>query len=357
MPFFAALSHSLLLLLAPVSLGLDSVAPPPNPWLWFPVVTGAPETGFGGGLVLGWFEGGGVGSRPSSAVGSAMITSKGHRILSIFPELYLFDGRFDVAGELQAQKYPDLFYGVGGATTGAMEEAFTSRSVTAELAIRVEARPGLRVGGLLLARHDRLVETEEGALLSSGSVSGSDGGTTIGVGLIAVVDTRDNLYAPRAGVLWESKVATFAPALGSDYGFRQATMDLRHYLAIGGGAVLGTRAYGASSWGDPPFYAMPQIGAQGLLRGYREGRFRDRAAAAAEFELRIPLTGRFGAVLFGGVGGVAPDLSGLPGPADLERTVGAGFRFRLNDGGVNLRVDYGVGREGGGLYLGIGEAF
>lgn len=355
MPLFAAVGHSLLIMLAAVTG--DTITPPPSPWIWFPVVAGAPETGVGAGVVVGWFEAGGVGPRPSSVVATAMVTTKGNRILSVFPELFLLNGRLKIAGEIQAQEYPDVFFGVGPGTTEAMEEDFTSRSLAAEVGVSVEAWPGLWVGGLLVARHDRLVETESGALLSTGSVSGSAGGTTSGVGALAVLDTRDNLYAPRRGFHGEGRVVVFSDAFGSDHRFDRVTMDLRHYVTVARGATLATRAFAATTRGEPPFYALPQIGAQGLLRGYREGRFRDRAAAAAELELRFPLTGRFGAALFGGLGGVAPRLSDLPGLADLERTAGAGLRFRLNEGGVNLRVDYGVGREGGGLYLGIGEAF
>jgi outer membrane protein assembly factor BamA len=238
-----------------------------------------------------------------------------------------------------------------------MEEGFTSRSLTGELAVRVEVHPGLRVGGLLLARHDRLVETEVAGQLATAAVSGAEGGTTSGVGAVAVLDTRDNLYAPRRGVHGEVRAATFSPALGSDYRFHRTGIDVRRFQPVGGGGALAVRAYAARVWGQAPFYELPQIGAQGLLRGYLEGRFRDRAAAVAELELRVPVAGRFGAAFFAGVGGVGPTLLELPVPAELERTVGAGLRFGLNDGGVNLRVDYGVGREGGGLYLGIGEAF
>lgn len=357
MTFLAALGHTLMILLAPAPVAADTIVPPPDPWLWFPVVTGSPETGIGGGLVVGWFEGGGVGPRPSSAVATGMVTSKGHRILSFFPELYLLDGRLEVSGALQAQKYPNTFFGLGAGTTESMEEAFTSRSLTGELAVRVEVRPGLRVGALLMARHDRLVETEVEGLLATAAVPGAEGGTSSGVGLVAVLDTRDHLYAPRQGIRGEVRVETFAPALGSDYRFERAAIDVRRFLPVGESGALAARGYAATTWGDAPFYELPQIGAQGLLRGYLEGRFRDRAAAAAEVELRLPLAGRFGAALFAGIGGVGPDLLDLPGPAELERAVGAGLRYRLNDGGVNVRVDYGIGREGGGLYLGIGEAF
>jgi hypothetical protein len=41
----------------------------------------------------------------------------------------------------------------------------------------------------------------------------------------------------------------------------------------------------------------------------------------------------------------------------VERAVGAGLRFRVNQAGVNIRLDWARGREEGGLYIGLGETF
>lgn len=365
----SALAHAVMLATS-VSIGLpaDTVpesagaegstqAPEPTrPWLWLPVVMGAPETGFGGGLVGGWFEGGGVGERPSSAVASALATVRGHRMGTLSAELYL-DGGVHIAGTLQAQKYPDAFFGIGARTAEEMEETFTARTLMAELSAQLEVRPGLSVGALARARGDRLEEMQPDGQLSAGSIPGSGGGSVVGAGVIGVLDTRDDLYDPASGAYGEVRLVAFGRSLGSDYDFERLTLDVRRYLRAGPRATVAARGYLAATAGDPPFQELPRIGAEGIMRGYVDGRFRDRAAAAAEVEVRFPLVGRLGATVFGGVGAVAPDLLSPPPANELERSVGAGLRVRLNDGGVNLRIDVGAGREGGGLYLGLGEAF
>jgi outer membrane protein assembly factor BamA len=102
---------------------------------------------------------------------------------------------------------------------------------------------------------------------------------------------------------------------------------------------------------------MPRLGGPSLLRGYREGRFRDRRLAVLEGEVRFPIAWRFGGVVFAGVGDVAHDAGDVPALRELERALGLGVRFRMNDAGVRLRADGAWGREGGGLYLSVGEAF
>jgi outer membrane translocation and assembly module TamA len=93
------------------------------------------------------------------------------------------------------------------------------------------------------------------------------------------------------------------------------------------------------------------------LRGYEMGRYRDRASWAAQVELRQHLFGKFGAVAFAGVGGTAPDLGNLDDSKFLPAT-GFGLRYMANKAtGINLRLDYAVGKDTDAFYFSIGEAF
>jgi hypothetical protein len=67
--------------------------------------------------------------------------------------------------------------------------------------------------------------------------------------------------------------------------------------------------------------------------------------------------GRFGIVGFGGVGGVGPKFTKIAF-GDLLPSGGAGVRFRLTKKNpINFRVDYGVGKTGGTVIVGVAEAF
>ena len=87
------------------------------------------------------------------------------------------------------------------------------------------------------------------------------------------------------------------------------------------------------------------------------GRYRDKHLMATQVEVRAPLFWRFGGVVFGGLGDVAPKLTGFAFRS-LKPTIGAGLRVRVDDvEGTNLRLDVAVGRRALGFYASFGEAF
>jgi outer membrane protein assembly factor BamA len=110
--------------------------------------------------------------------------------------------------------------------------------------------------------------------------------------------------------------------------------------------------------GEVPFRELANLGGANLLRGYYEGRYRDRQLLAAQAEVRRVLFGRFNGVLFGGVGQVGNTLGDF-NQGSVKVAGGAGLRFRFNRRDrLNVRLDYGVGSgKSSGVYFGIGEAF
>ena len=109
--------------------------------------------------------------------------------------------------------------------------------------------------------------------------------------------------------------------------------------------------------GTVPFNRLPELGGAKLLRGYYEGRFREKNLLALQGEFRSPLYKRFGFTLYAGAGAVAREFSGLT-EARWKWTAGAGLRFRLRrDSRLNLRLDVAGNHETFGVYfLGL-EAF
>jgi outer membrane translocation and assembly module TamA len=93
------------------------------------------------------------------------------------------------------------------------------------------------------------------------------------------------------------------------------------------------------------------------MRGYYEGRFRDKSMITVQGEYRVPLWSRFSLATFAGAGQVAegPDAFAL---RDFKYSFGGGVRFALSrQEGINVRCDVGLGEETSGVYLTIGEAF
>jgi hypothetical protein len=93
------------------------------------------------------------------------------------------------------------------------------------------------------------------------------------------------------------------------------------------------------------------------MRGYYQGRYRDRIFATAQAEYRLTLSRRLGVVTFAGVGDVGSTLASLT-MRSLKVSAGLGLRFALNpDEHLNVRMDWGFGRGTDGLYFSIREAF
>ena len=104
-------------------------------------------------------------------------------------------------------------------------------------------------------------------------------------------------------------------------------------------------------------YELPQLGGAELLRGYFEGRYRDRTLMLAQAEYRFPIIWRFGGVAFGGIGGVSHSLRTFNATAP-KWAVGAGLRLQLNEAErLNVRADVGAGHDTFGFYVNVGEVF
>jgi hypothetical protein len=70
-----------------------------------------------------------------------------------------------------------------------------------------------------------------------------------------------------------------------------------------------------------------------------------------------PVWKRFGAVAFAGAGDVAPRPGALTTAAGLT-TVGLGLRWTVSpQEKVNIRMDFGFGKDDGGFFLSLGEVF
>jgi len=152
----------------------------------------------------------------------------------------------------------------------------------------------------------------------------------------------------------------FDEALGSDYDFSRYTFDIRGYREILESHVLAARCYINIMRGGPPFNMLSllgQIGQYNLMRGYYQGRSRDRDILVFQSEYRARVWWRFGIAAFAGVGDVASKADRF-NLEDFKFSYGGGLRFLLNEKEkINIRFDVGFGREMSGFYFTIGEAF
>lgn len=176
-------------------------------------------------------------------------------------------------------------------------------------------------------------------------------------------DTRDNTLYPTRGLFLDVGADFFGKGIGSKFTYQYYKVAFNKYTSVGERQVLGFRAMGCAAAGSRvPVYDLCLFGTSSDLRGYASGRYQDRRmfATQAEYRLGLPgkgFLGRFGVVGFGGFGGVGGKFSDI-GFSDLLPAGGGGIRFRLTKSNpINFRIDYGFGRVGNTLNIGVGEAF
>lgn len=262
-----------------------------------------------------------------------------------------------IRGMLLFTQFPEFYYGIGNATTASQKELIAYKSLRAYNRFLRQVKPGLFVG--LQQQYFRTFDVSRSSetTFPDNTLIGGLGSIVNGVGVAAVLDTRNNIYSPNRG--WYADVSTmvYRGFLGSEYKFTNYTLDVRRYKALTANTVLALQGFANLNVGVVPFKQAATLGGPYLLRGYYNGRYRDNNALAFQAEVRQHLAGRLGGVVFIAAGNVAQTVHEFS-PADLKVAGGAGARFLLSrKEHLNLRADFAVGQQTRGFYLNISEAF
>ncbi|WP_410966541.1 BamA/TamA family outer membrane protein, partial [Salmonella sp. SAL04182] len=168
-------------------------------------------------------------------------------------------------------------------------------------------------------------------------------------------DDRDFIPNPRKGQYATLRYTHFAPDVGSDTRFDEYQLHYSRYHAVNDKDVLAWEADGAFTQGDVPWNMLPLLGSNHRMRGYYEGRYRDKNAISGQLEYRHKLSWRHGVVGWVGEGTMGSSLHHLDDGRWLP-SAGVGYRFEFKPR-VNVRLDYGVGKASSGFYFQVGEAF
>lgn len=168
-------------------------------------------------------------------------------------------------------------------------------------------------------------------------------------------DTRDNLTAPKKGVYIKFDQSFSFGWMGNKYPFKTNELTAAWYGPLWKDATLATRLHWKVTWGKTPWSLMPYLGGSEFMRGYFEGRYRDKGAADLCVELRQHVWRRHGFVVWGGVGCVFPKITEINGH-ELLPNYGVGYRWEFKKN-VNVRLDVGFGKHEKGFFFNINEAF
>lgn len=329
----------------------------------FPYVYYTPETSlaFGVGGIITFYTSQYRLLRPSKISLSGYYTINKQFKFSISPQMYFYQNMFLLLTDLNYGHYVDRYYGVGNDTPDIENASYNSNAwgfyLNMQLPPLLKEYSHTKIGIIFDLYHYKITDIKENPYLTNQTIEGDKGKISSGFGFIWVWDNRNSIFYPTSGGLHQIKAIFYFKQIGSDFVFNHYELDLRQYLKIRERKVLAFQLFGQFVKINAPFYELAKLGGQRIMRGYFEGRYRDKNYVAFQSEFRSHIWGRLGYVLFIGTGDVAKEIKDLD-LLNMKISAGFGLRFIFNkEENVNIRTDIGFGKNSSGVYFGIEESF
>lgn len=281
-----------------------------------------------------------------STVGFYMLGIRGNHIMP--------KDRYRIDYTVYFYSFPSDFWGIGhdmGDNNGnkSKMDRWQAR-IKASLLVRLA--DNLYAGPTLMYDYVKATDIERPELLGGMDTRASCGAAGVSV----VYDSRDVLTNPHRG----ARVAIsqlFRPRLiAGDYTFSTTDIAASCYRQVWDSGILAAEMRGVFNYGNTPWSLMAMLGGSNSMRGYYEGRYRDKNLMTAQLELRQHVWRRNGITLWVGAGSVFSRFGDLRTDRILPN-YGIGYRWEFKKD-VNVRLDYGFGKNGqSGFLFNINEAF
>lgn len=281
-----------------------------------------------------------------SSVGFYMLGVRGNHIAP--------KGRYRIDYHLYFYSFPSDFWGIGYemGDNDANKSDMKRWQAQAEVSFLFRVADNFYIGPM--ASYDYVIgkHIERPELLQ-----GMDQHTwNVGAGVSLVYDNRDNLTNPHRGIFLNINQMFRPEFMGNDYAFSTTAFRFDAYQRLGKGTVLAEDIRANFNFGNPSWGMMAELGGTHSMRGYYEGRYRDKHSLEATVELRQHVWKRNGIVVWVGAGTIFPKFSALRSKQILPNA-GVGYRWEFKKN-VNVRLDYGFGKSGqSGFLFNINEAF
>jgi len=279
--------------------------------------------------------------------------------LTLTPELYFSNNNYIVKGEFNFGKYLDKFYGYGSNSEEIDNPDYFTQDFGINLNFQADIFEKFDIGAIYDFLYTNVIDKKSNSFLLNDAVLGSNGGISSGLGIKFVWDSRDYIFLPTEGGLNLFSVVYYTKGIGSDFEFSDYLVDIRRYFKISNDYLLTVQLYGNFTGGDPPFYEMPRLGGSVTMRGYFEGRFRDRNYITAQAEFKTYLVKKWKLIIiaFGGLGDVAHNFNDFMFK-EFKYSYGFGFRYIFDkEERLTVRADFGFGKNTSGIYFAMQETF
>lgn len=310
-----------------------------------PTATYSPETDWAFGIAGSHYF-----KLPSSIQTSSVSYQANYSLLHQFSisgssRLYLHENCM-IYSKILLERYPDKYYGRGNRQEDLLPEPMQYTPWRFQLVLQ----PLWRFAPHWYAGPHLSIWAEKNQLNGK---NGLHDFFIWGPGAVINFDNRDNIYYPLKGCFFKSSLLYSEPYLGSSTRLLSWKNDLRGFLHLGAGVVLGGQLVTDLIYGetDVPAQLLPSIGGSDQLRGVQHGVWRDNMAIVCQTELRFPIWNILGGTAFVSTGDVYNLYNWQWSCPKVG--YGAGIRIRFNEAKVNLRFD--VARENYGNWYNFAD--
>ena len=301
-------------------------------------------------------------SRTSNLALSGTMTTKRQKNLKFNSDVWTKNNTYHILSEIRYKDWPFNFYGVGAETQDKDADLIDQKLIRIKIDAERKLASKFYAGVNINYDHLKFKDSEEGGIFDQQNVYGRNGGQFLALGLSGLYDNRNSTTYTTGGYYARLKYA-YAPNFwkGDNYTGSQVEADIRGFQALSTKVTLGAQLIYRGTYGDRvPFYAMRELGGDMTMRGYYQGRYRDKNYATAQAELRYRFVPRFAVVGFAGTGSTFSKEHS----SRFVQSYGGGVRYFFSlEHSSSIRLDYGYGEKRPGearqkgFYLSISEAF
>ncbi|WP_295126070.1 BamA/TamA family outer membrane protein [uncultured Chitinophaga sp.] len=314
-------------------------------------------------------------TRNSSIILIASVTTEKQWKLDLRTDFWTRDNAWHLKGNIRYHNFPFYFYGIGDSTHYDDRSLVGNRRLKGQFEAEKRIGKHFFIGPSLLFQHDSYEAKDSKGIYPGMTLVDKDGGYVTYVGLTGVFDNRDNQNYTTQGSLVRLNTS-YAPGFMSSFPLWKLEFKANHFFTFLKNNTVGLNAYAATIQGNTlPFYQLPELGNDFIMRGYYAGRYRDQNYLAAQAEYRyfldpklriklwkLDMQPTFALVAFAGTGSVFGNR-GFEA-SRFKPNYGGGIRYFYDKSSrLTIRIDYGIGEQRpgekrqSGFYLSLGEAF
>ncbi|MEO6151320.1 MAG: polymerase, partial [Mucilaginibacter sp.] len=314
-----------------------------------PVLSSAPETGVeaGGAILYSFYtDTVSVGQRVSNIYGYATLTTKGQSRISLSTNYWAAQNKYHYTASISYINFPFDFYGIGNETPKIDKDPLGQTRIKLNLTAEKRFGKNLYLGIIAGGMDFKYTDKQPGGIFETlPANTNPNGGSLIFGGPSFVFDDRNNnTYTTKGAIV--SAYFQVMKGLFSNNNYRGGFFNIEYsqFFSLSRKLVLGFNVQEQSLVGKKsPFYLLPALGNDEIMRGYYNGRFRDRNLIAGQGELRYRISNRLGIVGFLGWGEVFDKDFSF---SKLKPSIGGGGRYFFDvEKGLSMRIDYAIGEQ------------